>query len=209
MSAPPPELRTIAAAAAIDGDKIKGARFVARAAPFDPAHAGDEAKAQLAAARADHPDAVHHGYAWRSGPVPADFGWSDGGEPIGTAGKAILQRIDQMSLLNTLVIVSRYPGAHKLSTGDLSKGYGDTARALLAACSSIVFVPTTRLAISFDYLHSGAVQGVLSAFQAGHEGADYTTEVRLVVRVASDRVTAMEAALRDATGGRVRVTAGI
>jgi len=205
MSAPPPELRTIATEVARDGDKIKGARFVARAAPFDPTRAADDAKAHLAASRADHPDAAHHGYAWRSGPVPADFGWSDGGEPIGTAGKSILQRIDQMGLLNTLVVVSRYPGAHKLSTGDLAKGYGDAARAVLAASTPIAFVPTTRLAITFDYVHSGAVQGVLAAFQAGHEGADYATEVRLVVRVASERAPALEATLRDVTGGRVRI----
>jgi len=199
------ELRTIATAVAIDGDKMKGARFFARATAFDPTHAADHAKAELATTRAAHPDAAHHGFAWRSGPVPADFGWSDGGEPIGTAGKSILQRIDQVSLLNTLVIVSRYPGTQKLSTSDLAKGYGDTARVLLAACTPVAFIATTRLALTFDYVYTGAVQGVLAAFQAVHEGADYATEVQLVVRVASERLPAITAALHDATAGRIRV----
>lgn len=205
MSGPATELRTLATSLSIDGDKIKGARFVARAAPLDPATAAEETKALLSETRTDHPDAAHHGFAWRSGPVPADFGWSDGGEPIGTAGKSILQRLDQVGVLNAVVIVTRYPGAQKLSTSDLAKGYGDTARALLGVASIVPFVPTTRLSLTFDYVASGAVQGVLAAAQATHESADYGTEVCLVVRVASDRVPLLEAALRDATAGRVRI----
>jgi len=206
MSGPATELRTLATALSVDGDKLKGARFVARAAPFDPTSAAEETKALMLATRAEHPDAAHHGFAWRSGPVPADFGWSDGGEPIGTAGKSILQRLDQVAVLNAVVIVTRYPGTQKLSTSDLAKGYGDTARILLQAATIVAFVATTRLSLTFDYTASGAVQGALAAAQASHESADYGTEVSLVVRVASERVPALEAALRDATAGRVRIT---
>ncbi len=196
-------MRTVASELALDADSIKGARFCVIACPIDPATAAADAKAALATLRAAHPDAAHFGFAWRSGPVPADFGWSDGGEPIGTAGKSILQRIDHIGVLNTLVAVARYPGTQKLSTSDLAKGYGDAARVALAAATIVPFVPTTRLALTFDYAFSGPVQGALAAHGAAHEGADYGESVRLVVRVASERVAALEGALRDVSSGRV------
>ena len=198
-------MRTVAGELALDADSIKGARFCVALWPVDPATAAADAKATLATMRARHPDAAHHGYAWRSGPVPADFGWSDGGEPIGTAGKSILQRIDYMGVLNALVIVARYPGPQKLSTSDLAKGYGDAARMALAAATIVPFVPTTRAALTFDYGVSGPVQGVLAAHGAIHEGADYGELVTLRVRVPSERLAALEAGLRDVSSGRVKI----
>jgi putative IMPACT (imprinted ancient) family translation regulator len=197
--------RTIARPVTGEGDRIKGARFLARAWPLDPGEAGERSKAAVAEARGGERDAVHHAFAYRVAPEPDDFRWSDDGEPIGSAGRAILQRIDQLGVVNVLVIVSRWQGGQKLAVPDLAKGYGDAARAVLGAAAIVPFVPTTRLAVTFGYALSGAVQGVLAAFAAAHEQADYGTEVCLVVRVASARRAAFEAALRDATAGRATV----
>jgi putative IMPACT (imprinted ancient) family translation regulator len=196
---------TIAEPAFAEGERVKASRFLARALPTAPEHGLAIAKAALVEARADHPDAAHHAYAFRVAPEPEDFGWSDGGEPIGAAGRPILQRLDQLGLINTVVLVSRIPGGQKLATGDLAKGYGDAARAVLAASQVVPFVPTTRYAIGFDYILSGAVQGVLAAYAAKHEGADYGAEVTLTVSIESAVRAAFEAALRDASAGRAKV----
>jgi len=201
-------LSTLARAVEAEAETVKGARFVARAVPLDMHRAADEAAVAIAAARRDHHDAVHHGWAYRVGPEHADFRWSDDGEPIGSAGQSILRRIDGVGLLNVLVVVSRWGGAQRLSTGDLAKGYGEAARAVLAAAEIVSFVPSTIVRVTFDYPDSGPVQGVLAAFRASHEDAAYEADVRLVVRVESRRVESLLAALRDATSGRARAIVG-
>jgi putative IMPACT (imprinted ancient) family translation regulator len=195
-------LQTIASACEATGEAVKGARFVARAVPLDMHRAPAEAALAVALARRDHDDAVHHGWAYRVGPEHADFRWSDDGEPIGSAGQSILRRIDALGLLNVVVVVSRWGGSQRLSAGDLAKGYAEAARAVLAEATIGVFVPMTVVAVTFEYAESGPVQGVLAAFRASHDAAEYEASVRLVVRVESSRVAAMLAALRDATSGR-------
>lgn len=197
-------LLTLRAAVEARGETIKGARFVATAAPLDMNDAALQSKAVIAAARGEHRDAVHHGWAYRVGPLHADFRWSDDGEPVGAAGQPILRRIDALAVLNVVVVVSRWGGGQRLSASDLAKGYGEAARAALTAAELIEFVPRTRVALSFDYVHSGPVQGVLASFHAEHVAADYGEVVQLVVHVASDRATLLIDALADATAGAVR-----
>lgn len=197
-------LQTIAARVTVPGETIKGARFVACAVPFDM---NDPAapRAIVESMRETRKDAVHHGFAWRSGPIAADFGWSDDGEPVGAAGAPILRRIDAAGLLNVIVVVSRDGGAQRLSVGDLTRGYGEAARLVLAAVRVVAFVPMIPVTLRFGYGHSGPVQGVLAAFGAEHVAAEYGEDARLVVRVEAARIEALDAALRDATAGAVRV----
>lgn len=198
------EWRTISGAGTAEGERVKGARFVARAWPIDPGEAAERAKTAVAEARSSARDAVHHAFAYRVAPEPSDFRWSDDGEPIGSAGRAILQRIDHLGVVNVLVVVSRWQGGQKLAVPDLAKGYGDAARAVLAAARVVAFVPTTRLVVTFDYAFSGAIQGAFAAFAVTQEHAAYGTDVTIVVRVPSERRPAFEAAVRDATAGRAR-----
>lgn len=205
MTATAPSLLTLATAVSASGETIKGTHFLARAAPIDMNDAAVAAKAVVTAAREAERDAVHHGWAYRVGPVHADFRWSDDGEPVGAAGPPILRRIDALGLLNVVVVVSRDSGGQRLTVGDLARGYGDAARAVLAAAQVIPFVPMTPVTLAFEYACSGPVQGVLASFHAEHVTAEYGEDVRMVVRVASDRVDALAVALRDATAGSARV----
>lgn len=193
--------KTIADVAAADGDKQKGTRFFGRAIPLPEGCDLEAAKALVADARAAAPQAEKHPWAYRVAPARADFRWSDDGEPIGSAGAPILQKIDALALSNVLVVVSRWHGP-KLTAGDLAHGYASAAREALAAATVVAFVPTTRFAIDLDYADSGPIHGVLAAFSAGHESADYGARVTLVVRVPSEREAAFSTAVRDATGGR-------
>lgn len=200
--------RTIAAVVRATGETVKGARFVAVAAPLDMHDHAPAARAIVDEARATHRDAVHHGWAYRVGPVGPDFHWSDDGEPVGTAGQSILRRIDALAVVNVVVVVSRWGGGARLGTADLARGYAEAARAVLAAAQVVGFVPTSPVTIAFEYTHSGPVQGVLASFRAEHVAAEYAHDVRLVVRVASDRVDALMVAIRDATSGAARVEPG-
>ena len=73
-------------------EEIKKSRFITYLAHTDGVEA---AKAFVESVRAEHPDARHHCVAWVAGP-PNDsqqLGFSDDGEPAGTAGKPMLAQL--------------------------------------------------------------------------------------------------------------------
>jgi len=68
-------------------EEIKKSRFITRLAHTPGVEA---AKGFVAQMRTDYPDARHHCFAWVAG-APDDsqqLGFSDDGEPAGTAGKS-------------------------------------------------------------------------------------------------------------------------
>ncbi len=84
------------------------------------------AKAFVESVRADHPDARHHCVAWVAGP-PDDsqqLGFSDDGEPAGTAGKPMLAQLMGSGVGEITAVVVRYYGGILLGTGGLVKAYG-------------------------------------------------------------------------------------
>lgn len=73
-------------------DRSKKSRFITLLAHTDGVEA---AKAFVESVRAEHPDARHHCVAWVAG-APDDsqqLGFSDDGEPAGTAGKPMLAQL--------------------------------------------------------------------------------------------------------------------
>ena len=82
------------------------------------------AKAFVESVRAEHPDARHHCVAWVAGP-PDDsqqLGFSDDGEPAGTAGKPMLAQLMGSGVGEITAVVVRYYGGILLGTGGLVKG---------------------------------------------------------------------------------------
>lgn len=73
-------------------------------------------------------DATHNCYAFSAGGAKR---FSDDGEQSGTAGKPILNVIEQKKLVNTAVVVTRYFGGVKLGAGGLVRAYSNAAAAAL------------------------------------------------------------------------------
>ena len=104
-------------------EEIKKSRFITLLAHTDGVAA---AKAFVESVRADHPDARHHCVAWVAGP-PDDsqqLGFSDDGEPAGTAGKPMLAQLMGSGVGEITAVVVRYYGGILLGTGGLVKAYG-------------------------------------------------------------------------------------
>jgi putative IMPACT (imprinted ancient) family translation regulator len=197
--------RTAAEAVTIEGERVKGSRFIAHVRSLGTETTPELAKLEIAALKALEPTAAHHGYAFRIGPDNPDFGWSDGGEPVGSAGRPILQRLDSAHLLNTLVLVSRLAAGQKLSATDLAHGYGEAARLVLAEAGVTAFTPTRTLELTFDYTVSGPVSGVLSQHRAIHVSADYGTRVTQTVRIPSASLDLVIRELTEATAARIEI----
>jgi uncharacterized YigZ family protein len=195
----PTEVTTVVGRASVELERIRGSRFLGDAAPVSDETA---ALAVVAEVRGREPDATHHAWAYRlaSGRERS----SDDGEPGGTAGPPILQRIGGAGLHDVVVVVTRYYGGTNLGKGGLVRAYG------AAAAAAIDELPTrTRPVLAtFDVRHgyelSGAVDGVLAAFDARTIDAAYAGAVTRRVGVPVADAERFAAALAEATSGTVR-----
>lgn len=201
------QYRTIAGVHEHEGEKIKGSRFIARAAFV--ADAG-EAERLVAEVRREHADASHHCYAYRLDPESGAFRANDAGEPGGSAGRPILQQIEAHGFHRTLVVVTRYFGGVKLGVGGLIRAYGGAANEVLRLAPARVVLVTRRLEVSFPYEVSGAVQGALATAGLVPVASEYGETVSLTLEVPVNAVGRVIEELRDRTAGvaRVREIAG-
>src|SRR2546421_1658195 len=101
--------------------EAKGSLFFGQAARVQ-----DEAGVQalLAAARAAHPEANHHAFAYRLGVEGQLARFGDDGEPGGTAGRPIMEVLLRGSLVDAAVVVSRRFGGTLLGAGGVAPAYG-------------------------------------------------------------------------------------
>lgn len=96
-------------------------------------HAPDTAAfdALLQAAKAAHPNASHHCTAFVAGPPgeQTHIGFSDDGEPGGTAGRPMFQALQGSQIGQIGCVVIRYFGGTKLGTGGLARAYAQAVNA--------------------------------------------------------------------------------
>ncbi len=196
--------RTLAEATSAE-IKVVDSRFIAEAFPVDRTEA---AEAQIEAVRAREHQARHHCTAYRIGVEGHTFRYNDDGEPSGTAGAPILQRIDGHELTNTLVVVTRYFGGTKLGTGGLARAYGDAAEAALDRASIVERVVRIPLRLRFDYADTTPANRVLRQFDTAVQARDFSEVTELTVGVRRSEVAAFREAFTNALGGRGEVAQG-
>lgn len=92
-----------------------------------------EFEALLAEARQQHPSATHHCTAFIAGPPGEQnaIGFSDDGEPGGTAGRPMYQALEGSGLGQVGCVVIRYFGGVKLGTGGLARAYAQAVNEAL------------------------------------------------------------------------------
>ncbi len=118
----------------------------------------EEAKAFLAEMRATYPDARHHCWAAVAG-SPTDsqqYGFTDDGEPQGTAGKPMLNHLLGSGLGEISVVIIRYFGGIKLGPGGLVRAYGNGVQQALLQVEKMrrVLRQSYRLQCEYDQFHS-------------------------------------------------------
>jgi uncharacterized YigZ family protein len=196
------EYRTVVGVLEHEGEKVKGSRFIARAAFVTDA---EQAEHLLAEVRRKYPDASHHCYAYKLDPESGAFRANDAGEPGGSAGRPILGQIESHGLHHTLVVVTRYFGGVKLGVGGLIRAYGGAANEVLSRAPARTVLVTRRLQVSFPYEVSGAVQGALAAAGLVPVASEYGETVSITLDVPVSAVARVTEELRDRTSGVARV----
>lgn len=159
-------------------EEIKKSRFITLLAPT----AGvDAAKAFVQQVKSQHPTARHHCWAFVAGP-PNDsqqLGFSDDGEPAGTAGKPILGQLMGSGIGEITAVVVRYYGGIKLGTGGLVRAYGNGVQLALAQLRIIEKVPQAEFLLQCDYAQISLVEMLLQQVGGSIVQSEYGAAVDL------------------------------
>ena len=183
-------------------EEIKKSRFITFIAHTPTVEA---AKAWINEIKQLHPGARHHCWAFVAG-APQDsqaYGFSDDGEPSGTAGKPMLAQLMGSGLGEIAAVVVRYYGGVLLGTGGLVKADGGGVGAALKRLESQVSHQQTPSLIQCDYTDMGAVEALLSSHHGQVLDADYGVRVTLQVAWESSVWSQVDRELTDRTHGRV------
>ncbi|WP_296304272.1 YigZ family protein [uncultured Desulfovibrio sp.] len=180
---------------------IRRSRFLAHCART-AGHA--EARAFVERIRAAHADATHNCWAYVAGPPgqTAEIGFSDDGEPHGTAGRPMLQLLLHSGLGEICVVVTRWFGGVKLGTGGLVRAYQDSVRAVLAELPQEERVPRCRLRVRVGFAHLDRLHRLLPEVEARLVDESYDAEACLTITLPAARQEEFTALLAGRTDGR-------
>ncbi len=159
-------------------EEIKKSRFITLLAPT----AGVEAaKAFIQQVKSLHPAARHHCWAFVAG-APNDsqqLGFSDDGEPAGTAGKPILGQLMGSGIGEITAVVVRYYGGIKLGTGGLVRAYGSGVQLALAQLPVIEKVPQAEFLLQCDYAQISMIETLMQQVGGSIVQSEYGAAVDL------------------------------
>ena len=143
----------------------------------------EAARAFVEQIRTKHADATHNCWAFVAGAPghSGQVGFSDDGEPHGTAGRPMLQVLLHCGVGEITMVVTRWFGGVKLGTGGLVRAYQDSVRENLATLPLAEKVPTVELDVQLDYAHLDRLHRLLPTFEARvcAEAYDQAARVRI------------------------------
>lgn len=134
------------------------------------------------------------------------WGFSDDGEPSGTAGKPILAQLSGSGVGEVTAVVTRYSGGIKLGTGGLVKAYGGGVGQALKLLQTIEKKITTNLRLELDYAFLPIAQAMLPQFNAVEVSAEYSDHVVLVVEIERRDAAVFTQAVINKSGAKANIT---
>ena len=151
-----------------------------------------------------YPDARHHVYAYvlRENSV---MRFTDDHEPQGTAGMPVLDIIRKNGCTDVVIVVTRYFGGTLLGTGGLVRAYTSAALGALEGGEIIRYDVYTEAELSVSYSDYGKITSVLEAQGFRTENTLYDVGITLSGRIVSTNFDNLEAALVEATAGRIEI----
>lgn len=144
-------------------EEIKKSRFITY---LRHTEGMEQAKAFWAEMKMLHPQARHWCWATVAG-MPNDsqqYGFSDDGEPSGTAGKPMLNYLLGSGLGEITAVVVRYYGGIQLGTGGLVKAYGGGVQQALLQVEKQRKVLRQNYRLVCEYDQFNTVQHLLNSY---------------------------------------------
>ena len=179
-------------------------RFIARTAHAPDAEA---ARRFVEAIKALQPDATHHCSAFVAGPPgsTARIGYSDDGEPHGSAGRPMLSVLLHSPVGEIVCVVTRYFGGVKLGVGGLVRAYQGAVQENLLTLPVVERVERMRLHALVGYAHVDRLRRLLPLFEARCTGESFAVDAAFDIELPNDRAEEFISALIEATDGEALV----
>lgn len=181
-------------------EEIKKSRFITYVARAEDVQA---AKRFIQDIKKQHPDARHHCWAYVAG-HPNDshvLGFSDDGEPAGTAGKPILAQLVGSHIGEIVAVVVRYYGGILLGTGGLVKAYGNGVQQVLKQLPTERKIPCIAYALHCDYHQLQMIENVIKQYDGTITQIDYLEKVTLHLMLPVHVIEQVEQKLQDISKG--------
>ncbi|CQH56240.1 IMPACT family protein [Yersinia frederiksenii] len=195
----------IPAASVSISEEIKKSRFITLLAHTCGVN---EAKDFVQQIKQQHPTARHHCWAFVAG-TPADsqqLGFSDDGEPPGTAGKPILAQLMGSGIGEITAVVARYYGGIKLGTGGLVRAYGSGVQQALKQIEVKYKVPQVEYTLQCDYAQLAMVETLLQQVEGQTLQSEYAELVTLHLSLPATQASQVGDKLRDLSRGTLQLT---
>jgi uncharacterized YigZ family protein len=186
-------------------ETIHRSRFIATAGR---ASTVAEAQAFIEEVRSEFADATHNCWAYLIGPPgsSAHIGFSDDGEPSGTAGRPMLAVVQGSGLGDLVVVVTRYFGGIKLGAGGLVRAYAGSVKAVLAVLPRTEKIERVTVRVELPYACFAALQRLLSEYEAQVVDQRFAAEVALELHLPVDSVAAFRERVADLSRGQAVCT---
>lgn len=182
--------------------EVSKSRFLAVLVPAASEEAAHDLVRQL---REAHPEASHHCYAFLVGApgTSRSVGFSDDGEPHGTAGRPMLDVLSHSGLGDLACVVVRWFGGTKLGKGGLVRAYGGAVEAALELVERAEKIDWISATLAVPYEFVGGLERLFAELEVETLDREFGGEVRWTVRLPQDRRAHIEVRLEEATLGRV------
>lgn len=186
-------------------EEIKKSRFITLLQHTDGV---DDAKQFIQSVKDEYPDARHHCWAFVAG-SPDDsqkLGFSDDGEPTGTAGKPIIAQLLGSEIGEITAVVVRYFGGIKLGTGGLVRAYGNGVQQSLRLLITKIKVPQVLCEITCDYSFINQIELLVRQVEGTVIASDFGADVTLRISIPATLLSEVGDKLRDLSRGMLELT---
>jgi len=190
----------IAANKVVDETIVSRSRFICF---LSPCSSHEEAKEQLKTCQQLHPQANHHCYAFLTGRSEDSqgYGFSDDGEPSGTAGRPMLAALQGSEVGEISAIVVRYFGGTKLGTGGLQRAYGGSVRQALTLLETVTKVPMIEKQLTCDYGQIKDVLYFIEQAQGEIIHQNFAAQIDLIIALPEEKLAKVKQQLQTFSSG--------
>lgn len=169
----------------------------------------EEAKVFVKQLQQDQPQASHHCSAFltKAADDSLGYGYSDDGEPSGTAGKPMLAVLQGGGIGQVCAVVVRYFGGTKLGTGGLQRAYGDSVRQALTFLQSKTKIAMAAKTLACQYSQVDDVLHLLRQVEGQVLTQDYQQSVIFELAIPTKKLVLLQDNLHTLSAGQLQLTA--
>ncbi len=167
-----------------------------------PVHSREEALNYISCVKKKYSDARHNAFAYVTRNDNSS-GYSDDGEPSGTAGIPVFDMIGKRKLTDIVVVVTRYFGGILLGTGGLVRAYTQSALNGIEKAGIAEFRPFSKYRLCCDYSDYGRFCFEFDKCEKKILSSDFGTQISLEYLILSEQATTFNARICEQTGGRL------